>query len=111
MGGNPEKDFEKKRKALSAQLQDIGVKLRRCDVQAHNVEVQEGRAERDREKTAEERVPEVHRINVKKSLPSAKPSSWRRRRAWLPNAATSVCVPIPRTPPSSKNSKPIQTLH
>ena len=46
-------DFEKKRKALSAQLQDI-VKLRRCDVQARNVEVQEGRLERDREKTAEE---------------------------------------------------------
>ncbi len=51
-GETPE-DFEKKRKALSAQLQDI-VKLRRCDVQARNVEVQEGRLERDREKTAEE---------------------------------------------------------
>ena len=45
--------FEKKRKALSASVNDIA-RLCRCEVQTRNVVVQESRLERDREKTTEE---------------------------------------------------------
>ena len=84
--------------------------LRCCGIsKLRNVEVQEGRLERDREKTAEVVVFEIYGMGRKSCRPQSLHLK-RPKRAWLPNAATSALRPHPRTPlPRQKNSKPIQT--
>jgi hypothetical protein len=68
--------FEKKRAALSILSQDI-VRLRRCQIQARRVEIQEGRFERDEEKTQEQVLhkfaewashPDIRRIFILEPL-------------------------------------------
>ena len=118
-------DFEKKRKALSAQLQDI-VKLRRCDVQARNVEVQEGRLERDREKTAEEEFQKftewAENPAVRKAFilaPEARMAAQRRNFGMRPHPHDAAVLKefetdsnSPETPENQENQtehKPSQT--
>jgi hypothetical protein len=71
-----EETFEKKRAALSILSQDI-VRLRRCQIQARRVEIQEGRFERDEEKTQEQVLhkfaewashPDIRRIFILEPL-------------------------------------------
>ncbi len=111
-------DFEKKRKALSNQLQDI-TKLQRCDIQARNVEVQEGRLERDREKTAKEEFQKfaewAENPAVRKAFilaPEARMAAQRRNFGMRPHphdAAVLREVEADSNPPETQENQGNQT--